>query len=591
MRVSFLKQFSVFFVGLLAMSLSTKAQVKASFSTDITGICSPLTVHFTNTSTASTAAVYHWDFDNGNSSALKNPAAVFLDPETYTVTLTVTDAGQTSTASKTITIFQKPVVDFSSSLKKVCTPDATTFIAKATADNGSITAYTWDFGDGSTQNTYNSQIQHSYTTAQTPPVRLSVTDSHGCSASKTISNIITVYNGITAAFGSDKTFICFQPDPVQMINQSKGEGPLSYSWDFGDGKPSTQKDPSHVFSKPGAYTVRLAIENPNGCTDTLVKTSYLNVGNFNSQIEVPPVICLNTDIEIKNTSTPTPSSFSIVIDSSQTIYPYYGGGYYYTFTTPGTHYITLTNHFGGCDQTITKKIDVKGLLKPGFIINIPKYCFLPVTATFQDTTTGAVKSEWNFFSWDPSTVQATGKSASYQFTYPGLQFIHLFVTDSNGCRNTISQPVTINQPNVFIQTMDASPVTCLSLVKKFKASSNVPIVSYLWHFGDGTSSTEAEPEHTFTTGNYNVVLTYTTDQDCTGQTFPASITVYGKPKADFNSISGTTICGDSRLDLMNYSQNSTFDEWYLNQQHSRRLRLINSLLFGYGNLYGYANRI
>lgn len=566
MRVSLPKQFLIFFVVLLTGSLSAEAQVKAAFSTDITGNCSPLTVHFTNTSTASSSAVYHWNFGNGNSSALKNPAAVFLDPETYTVTLTVTDNGQTSTTSTTVTIYQKPVVDFSSSMQKVCAPDATTFIAKGTADRGNITMYTWDFGDGSTQSTRNTEIQHSYTMAQTPPVRLSVTDNHGCSASKTISNLITVYNGITAAFGSDKTFICFQPDPVQMINKSQGEGPLSYSWDFDDGKPSTQKDPSHVFSKAGAYTVRLAIENPNGCRDTLEKISYLNVGNFNSQIEVPPIICLNSGIEIKNTSTPSPSSFSMVIDSSQTVYPNYNGGYYYTFTKPGTHYITLTNHFGGCDETITKKIEVKGLLNPGFTINIPKYCFLPVTANFQDTTNGAVKSEWNFFSWDPSTVQATGKSASYQFTFTGQQFIHLFVTDSNGCRNTISEPVFLNEPFVYIQTNDASPVTCLSVVKKFNAYSNVPIVSYHWNFGDGTTSTEAEPEHTFTTGSYNVVLTYTTDQGCTGQTNAANITVYGQPKADFNSISGTTICGDSRLNLMNYSQNSLYDQWFLNQQ-------------------------
>ena len=566
MRPVFKKQFLSFFVCLLFNQFSANAQLSVSFSPDKTGGCSPLTVHFTNTSYASSSAVYKWDFGNGNTSALKDPGSVFLDKKSYTVTLTVTDGNQTSSASKTITVYQDPIVDFTSSLAKVCTPDPTVFSANASADNGSIVKYTWDFGDGYTQNSYQSQVAHSYMTAQDPTVRLTVTDNHGCTGTKTISKIIKVFNGVTAAFDADKTFICFQPDPVQMINQSQGEGPLNYTWDFGDGIQSAQKDPSHVFKTNGIYTVKLAIQNPNGCVDTLVKSSYLNVGNFSSQISVPDIICKNTYIEIKNTSTPNPTSYSFLVDGMK-IYPDYYGRYNYTFNTAGEHTITLTNEFGGCEQSVIKKVDVKELPQPkGFIVDIPKYCFLPVNVNFQDTTAGVVKSEWNFFSYDPSTIQATGKSASYQLTFAGLWNITLFVTDSNGCRNTVSQAVKVDQPNVFIQTIDYSQVTCQSLVKKFKATSNVPIASYLWSFGDGTTSTDAEPEHSFTAGSYNVTLKYTTDQGCIGQTNPASVTVYGKPKADFNSISGTTICGDSRVTFINYSQNSVYDQWYINQQ-------------------------
>ncbi|MGN6803113.1 MAG: PKD domain-containing protein [Ginsengibacter sp.] len=566
MRTPFVKKIIVFFVGLLAAASSTKAQLQASFSTDITGICSPLTVHFTNTTNASSAAVYHWDFGNGNTSALKNPAAVFLDPNDYTVTLTVTDGSQKSTASKTITVYKKPVVDFSSSLRKVCTPGPTTFIADATAENGSISSYTWDFGDGSTQTSYSSQVQHVYQAAQIPPVRLSVTDSHGCTSSKTISNIITVYNGITAAFGSDKTFICFQPDPVQMINQSQGEGPMSYSWDFGDGKPSTQKDPSHVFSKPGAYTVRLAVENPNGCTDTLIKTSYLNVGNFNSQLEVPAIICQNTTIEIKNTSTPTPSSFSMIIDSSYTVYPDYTGRYFYTFKIPGQHTITLNNHFGGCDQSITKKVEVNALLQPnGFVVNIPKHCFPPVTVNFQDTTEGAVKSEWNFINYYPPTIQGSGKTTSYTFNGADTWNVTLYVTDSNGCRNSISKPVTITQPRVYITMTDYAISSCDTLTKKFKMYSNVDLASFTWDFGDGITSTDTLPEHTFSSGSFAVKLKYTTSDGCSAQTDPIDITVYSKPKANFVSNSGTTICGPTQVTFSSNSQ-SQWSTWYVNDQ-------------------------
>ena len=309
MRPVFEKQLLFIFVCLLFNQFSVNAQLTASFTPDKTGGCSPLAVHFTNTSSASSAAVYKWDFGNGNTSSLKDPGAVFLDKKSYTVTLTVTDGNQTTSASKTITVYNDPVVDFTSSLNKVCTPDPTIFSANASADNGSIVQYTWDFGDGYTQSTYQSQVAHSYMTAQDPAVRLTVTDNHGCTGTKTISKIIKVFNGVTAAFDADKTFICFKSDPVQLINKSTGEGPLNYTWDFGDGIQSAQKDPSHVFNTKGIYTVKLAIENQNGCVDTLEKASYLNVGNFSSQINVPDIICQNSAIQIQNASMPDPTSF------------------------------------------------------------------------------------------------------------------------------------------------------------------------------------------------------------------------------------------------------------------------------------------
>ena len=543
----FEKQLLLVFLCSLGSWCSAQSQVNAGFTADITGGCSPLTVRFTNTSTASSSAVYQWDFGNGNTSTLKDPGAVFLDQKNYTVTLTVTDGSQTSTTSKTITVYQKPVIDFSSSSSKVCTPQAATFTAKATADNGDITGYTWDFGDGFTQQTNDPQVSHAYLTAQDAQVRLSVTDNHGCSNSKTISNILKVFSGVTAAFDAQKTFICFQGDPVQMENKSVGDGPLKYSWDFGDGIGSTEKAPVHVFSKKGTYTVSLAVESQDGCKDSIVKTSWLNVGNFTSQLSVPDLICKNSPVEIKNTSTPAPASFSLLIDGKQTVSPDYYGNYYYTFPVAGEHTIQLTNHFGDCVETITKKVEVKELLKPkGFIAEISQQCTEPMQVTFTDTTVGAVKSEWNFDPfYVPLPVNATGKKVSYNF-YTGTRNITLFVTDSNGCQTSITQPLTLQVPYTYIQRADNSPdVACDSLPKKFKAISNQDILSYNWEFGNGDRSTLAEPSYTFHNIINSVTLTYTTTTGCTTNAYYSDIYVYPGVKADFESTSGTEICGNS----------------------------------------------
>lgn len=564
MRQVFEKQFLLVFICLLSNWHSVKAQLNAEFTADITGGCSPLTVRFTNTSSASSSAVYQWDFGNGNRSALKDPGAVFLEPEKYTVTLTVTDGNQSSSSSQTITVYKKPVVDFSSSLEKVCTPEPAPFAAKATSDEGIIADYLWDFGDGFTQHTNDPQVSHTYLTAQDAQVRLSVTDNHGCTNSKTINNVIKVFNGVKADFEADKTFICFQPDPVKMINKSEGEGTLQYTWDFGDGVSSTDKDPTHVFSKKGNYTVSLAIENPNGCKSSLVKTSYLNVGNFNSQMNVPDFVCQNSTVSLQNSSIPAPTSSSWVIDG--VTYPYYYSGYY--AYEPGEHTIQLINEFGTCEETISKKIKVNALPQPkGFVTDIPKYCFPPVTVNFQDTSAGAVKSEWNFYMYAPSTIQATGKTVSYNFAQAVNWNITLFVTDSNGCRNSVAQQVIITQPSVSIQPTDYNTITCESLTKKFTMYSNQELASFTWNFGDGTTSTEAEPEHTFTTGSYNVTLKYTTKEGCSGESNAYPITVYPQPKADFTSYNGTVICGDTQVSFQKKPTSSEFDHWYVNGQY------------------------
>ncbi|HJY23934.1 MAG TPA: PKD domain-containing protein, partial [Hanamia sp.] len=312
------------------------AQLKAGFYVDKAGGCSPLTVTFTNTTSASSSAVYEWDFGNGNTSSLKNPGAVFLDQKDYTVTLTVKDGSQSSSSSQVVTVYKKPVVDFSVASPKVCTPDAITFTGKATADKGNIVSYMWDFGDGFTGTSYGPQMAHTYLSKQSPSVTLSVTDNHGCTNTKIINNIVEVIPGVTASFDADKTFICFAPDPVKMVNNStSGEGTLNYNWDFGDGITSTEKDPTHSFNKKGIYTVKLSVESTTGCKSTLVKTSYLNVGEFTSQMNIPDAVCQNSQVALQNSSTPTPTSYSWVIDG--VTYPYYYGSH--NFYEAGEHTI------------------------------------------------------------------------------------------------------------------------------------------------------------------------------------------------------------------------------------------------------------
>ncbi|MEO6329535.1 MAG: PKD domain-containing protein [Ginsengibacter sp.] len=134
------------------------AQLTPGFRISNSGGCSPITVIFKNTTSgASAAAVYSWDFGNGNKSFLKDPGAVFIDAKIYTITLIVTDSNKTSSATQTITVYPKPVVDFSASAQKGYGPLLVTFTGNTSPG---MQNYFWDFGDGNTASGAGNDITH-----------------------------------------------------------------------------------------------------------------------------------------------------------------------------------------------------------------------------------------------------------------------------------------------------------------------------------------------------------------------------------------------------------------------------------------------
>jgi len=116
------------FVVLLVVSQIVHAQVTADFSAPNTSGCSPLIVNFQNLSTGS-GLTYQWNLGNGNNSVSQNPSASYINPGTYTVTLTATGPGGTDTEVKTgfITVFTPPVPNLAPSQNIGCYPFTVNF--------------------------------------------------------------------------------------------------------------------------------------------------------------------------------------------------------------------------------------------------------------------------------------------------------------------------------------------------------------------------------------------------------------------------------------------------------------------------------
>ena len=537
---------SLLLLLLISTSFLATAQLQANFTVDKNGGCSPVSIAYTNTSTGTTAnTIYQWDLGNGHSSSLADAGATYVLEQSYTITLTITDGNKTSTQTKQITVYKRPAVNFSFNVTKGCLPVPVNFTASATAGDGSIANYFWDFGDGSIEQTPSAQIQHTYNFVQNNTVGLTVTNSYGCYTSVE-KNAVEVLPAITANFSTDKKVLCSITDPAKFINNSTGPGTLSYAWDFGDGNISTEVSPSHVYNKKGTYSVKLTLSNKDGCVSINTKTDYLNVHNYGSDITVPSLICASSEVIFTDNSTPIADSKIWVVDHINQCY--WCNAFNYTFNDSLAHTIQLINTYGTCVDTATKQLIVKlpPVITP-FIINIPPNCGAPVTVHFKDTTAGVTNWLW-YFDWSNSEALFNGNNAVNTYTTSWGHNVRLTVSNAAGCSASEVQNVYTGPVSVSVGVINTSYLgACDSVHATFKAFSTDSIVTYFWDLGDGTTSTNAQPEHTFTKeGDFNVVLKYVTKSGCTGTSDinSARVHVAKRHPVDITS-SGTTICGNT----------------------------------------------
>jgi len=523
----------------------TTAQLTANFTADKPGGCSPVAISFINTSTGASAnAIYTWDLGNGNTSASFNAGAVYKDEQTYTITLSIKDGGQTSVKTKTITVYARPQInDITVSPLKGCLPLNAGFTATAIAGSGTISSYFWDFGDGNTLQGYSSSQQHIYTVQQKATVGLTVTNSFGCTSTLQKKDMVEIMPAIGASFSASQTILCRETDAVQFTNNSFGPGTLDYQWDFGDGTNSTLKAPSHSFNKKGIYTVKLTVTSSEGCVVSSTQVGYINVASFSSDFNTPSLICKNNYITITGNSNPYPNSSTWEVDGMPVYY--YSNYINYAFSTIGNHSIKLKNNFGTCPDSAVKTISVKDIPYPnGFLDTIMGSCGAPVAVHFKDTTAGAVQWQWNFGSSYYGNIDATVQAPSHTYSSDGGYYTSLTVFNAEGCSASTGKYIGITRPHAYI-TATGNAVTCGPVKLQFTANSTNQIASYQWNFGDGTfSATDQQPEHVFSNpGQYPVTFTYTTDGGCTETVSYGVVHVYAKPVAEFTA--PASVCGNT----------------------------------------------
>lgn len=530
------------------------AQPSAGFTSSIVSGCSPIIVHFTDQSTG-TPTSWRWDLGNGVISFLQNPSTTYFNPGTYNVKLVVSNTAGSDSIIKHqyITVYPNPVSNFNASDSSGCIPLMVQFTDRSTTSSGTIVNWNWDFGDGTISTAINPS--HSYINPGNYTVSLQVTNSFGCTKTFSKPQYIHVNSRVAAGFTNVDPPACQVPAAVSFTNTSTGNGTLSYNWQFGDGSTSTVTDPVHSYLTAGTYTATLIAENAEGCRDTIMKN--IHVGTVLSQFNSPDSVCEQQSFTITNTTTPAPISVSWDFGDGTTSTAAHPVK---TYNATGTFTIKLVNHYNGCSDSTFKTIYVKPVPIADFSANQTQSCKVPFTVNFTNHTTNGNSYSWNF--GDGNTSTATNPVHTY--TVPGNYTVTLQAINVNGCRNTIikHQYIRITEPVATLHNLPRNGCIPLQVSPTATVVANEPVVSYLWNFGDGTTSTNSNPVHTYNAaGTYSVTLIIETSSGCRDTvTMIDAVRAGEKPQAAF-SVNPTDVCAYQSIQFTDNSIGNV-DQWY-----------------------------
>ena len=376
-------------------------------------------------------------------------------------------------------------------------------------------------------------------------------------------------------------------------NTSAGDSIIKRDWNFGDSTSTMNyltgniKDPSHIYTKSGVYTVCLKITTAKGCTNT-----------YCTQISViipPTTPCkakFNFIVQGKTASFTSTSSSGTSGTAVAFLWRFgvnsIGGSVAtstlanptFTFPANGTYLVCLKiTTSTGCVSDTCRTIVINDTLIPPAISCKAQFVFTNLSTTqaagynikfnslnsYTAVGDSIISRYWSFGDSTSTTNYLTGniKDPTHFYATPGVYNVCLKITTAKGCINTVCL-------NVYVG-INTNPSNCTSFFtiqnighKEIKynsslsfAGANDSIISRIWSFGDGTSLTGniISPAKKYNHGGtYTVCLKIKTAKGCMNN-FCTTVKVID---------SSTNVVPSNGIKIVTLYPNPTFGNIHLN---------------------------
>ncbi len=535
----------------------------ANFSVSPNKGCNSITgATFTDQSTS--AINWNWNFGNGNTfNGQVPPAQNYNNVGNFVATLTVTAANTCiHTFTAPITVYQIPTAAFSAS--NACVSSPASFIDNSTNAIGDpIVSWSWDFGDASPTSTTSIQNpSHTYTTQNTYTVELTVNTAN-CTHS--VTQTININVKPTANYSLTPISGC-PTLTVSFTNTSTNA--TSYNWDFGDGNTSSTTNPINTFSNTTSsnktYTISLIASTTAGCIDTFTSTVTVFTKPNASFTVNAPAGCSPVAATFTNNSTGAISynwSFGD-LSSSTSIAPILS----HTYTNASLVIQTFTAQLvaissNGCKDSTS--LTVTTYPRPIFNFSmVPNSGCSPLSINFPPVL-GAVTYQWDFgdgspLDFSPNPTHVFTNTTSINKTYT----VQLIASNAFSCVDTTyGYPVVFAKPQANYSI--SVPLGCSPLATTF-TNTSISGSTYLWKFGDGTSASTTNTNHTYTNlsnvsdQTFTCTLVAISNNGCK-DSIDNFILVHFKPLANF--VIDTPGCASKTITFTNISQGSFGDSW------------------------------
>ena len=441
-------------------------------------------------------------------------------------------------AQRSIYVNKMPIASFIATPLVIYTFDNITVNASASTDDGNVTKYKFDWGEGQAQNWgYTEALVHQYKKVGQFNVTVKVMDNTSLESPWAPKVTITVKNrdpyiNATASAYSVYTLINISFDASKS---SDVEGPVTYAWDLGDGNKSTASKLTHWFAEDGYYNVSLTIKDTNAATNsTKLMVHVLNraptatfkasgkAGNVTTQFNFVPKV---EDLDGKIVTFLWDFGDGTTSDKEAPIHYFKDDG------TFNVSLFVLDNdgaRSGGANWTVT-------------IYNLP-----PVAGITPDVlealTGGTINFVSNSTDIDGTIVNLTwnmgdgtflyGKTVTHEFKDNKVYHISLKIIDDDEATAEANITVKINdRPPMAVADYDHTGVAGKVIVLSALNSSDPDgtIVSYLWNFGNNSVKREAVVNFTYWSAGTHYINLTVTDNDRSTDTIMLTVTISPAP--------------------------------------------------------------